>query len=1255
MLGRFNRDEPSPFFARKNADKDDLDDRDEPPTRSRGGLPFGGLTRASTTGPTTSGSSPWASSTATATMGSFGSFALPSAPGTPNEKRPAFGRGESRLAHLMPKDSSEELTPAKNEPLRSEAAKSWRARPRTETDPFDDESVQGGSAALGGQDISPIAKQRRAPGYGTPSRKVSSDLGATDMSGFRDAPQALGTQTPYGRQQARAEFESPTETNPYASPADDRGREEDNSSVGSAALHHLRLGGLGGVPEPSAGAFASLSRGFSSAPFDHPDRSATSSAAGNKGFPSLSTLGGLGSLGGWPTSTNAIGTPDRERSFQSAFGSSIFPPIDSMQSPGGLGSLGGFNAVGGLAGSSTIGRGSKLGSLFPAAMQAQMHSGENDHQEEQRSGSAFGTIGRSAFGPPRETDSPLRSGRAIFDDLLPPTDFRSGSFTTGEQQPLGTPQGGASVFPSISGQGQTPAESGSASGPMDQNQQRTMVMPDRMRWVYLDPQGQVQGPWSGLEMHDWYKASFFTPNLSVKKLEDAEFEPLGQLIRRIGNSREPFLVPQIGVPHGPAAPATLFAPVVPAAQTGAVQPPFAGAFPSFGTTLTAEQQNNLERRKQEEQFLMARQREFLAQQQVNMKQMQMQGGLPSALHHHSSAHSLQSQPSFGSISSPIGQMLPQQISTTASGFFDAPRPTVGPANMNMPPDFFREDEIARLTLQDRAQSFGAPAPPQRGQLPPMFQQPQIQPVGPPSAQQLQNENDPGAFRARLQEFEQLRAQHDAEQAAANAVPVTEPIGPPQHRQQPKPVEEKPEPAPAPVEVKEEPPKKVKAEKTMTLTEQIQKAAAEKPSALQPESPWTKVPQGLPMPFPPAPPQSITPLPAPSAQRTQSSTLPDTLHAGTRSRSETPEHPVLTPSVAPWAKEPVEAPKGPSLKEIQEAEAKKAAKIEEIAAAARRVALEQEIRNASAAAAKEAGLPSTSNWASSSPVTPAATTASPWAKSSAAVPAAKPSGSAKTKTLAEIQKEEEARKAKLAAAAAAAAAAPALPVAGGKRYADLASKPTLPAMGSAWSTVGAGGKVKAPPAPPAALAVRSASTAAVPTMARVVRPTVADRTATSAASLATQNGVSAAQNEFNKWAKSALSKGLNSEINGMFLSADMLQCDLVPKTNISIVDEFVQMLYGFPTEAGIIADCVYANSELMDGRRFGEEFIRRKKLAEKGVVELANTGATGFSTAGGNSSTVGGWSEVAKKGPPKVEEPLSAPGFKVVPGKKKGRK
>lgn len=80
-------------------------------------------------------------------------------------------------------------------------------------------------------------------------------------------------------------------------------------------------------------------------------------------------------------------------------------------------------------------------------------------------------------------------------------------------------------------------------------QKRTTVMPDRMRWIYRDNSGNTQGPFSGLEMHDWYKAGYFSPTMLVKKQEDPDYELLAELIRRIGNSREPFLVSQIGIRH----------------------------------------------------------------------------------------------------------------------------------------------------------------------------------------------------------------------------------------------------------------------------------------------------------------------------------------------------------------------------------------------------------------------------------------------------------------------------------------------------------------------------------------------------------------------------------------------------------------------------------------------------------------------------------------------------------------------------------
>jgi PERQ amino acid-rich with GYF domain-containing protein len=1179
--GRFNRDEASPFLSRKPTDTKDslygtsgLEDRPDEGSAgnvtSKMALPFGGLMRSNTGGNSLANgpTSPWGTTPASATlspMGNFGSFAMPGQQPALGEKRPGFGttRGESRLVSLMPRESSEDLMSKSGEANKAqESSRPWRSRPRTDTDPFGDES----GAPEEGQDIaSLLSQQRRAPGLDTPNRQISSDFGMSDMPGFRDSANRRdeAQQTPQGHHGAGHEQFSPTDTNPYGSPATGERDEMDHAVADSENMQHMRGHALGGIPENGPNHYGTLPRGFAAGTFDGSDRSQNSSAGASKPFPSLgglSGLGGLGGYGGWPTTSNPIGTPDRERSnFQGAFGNTIFGPMGDMQSPslGNLGGTFGGGSSGNLSASNTIGRGSKLGSLFPAAMQAQMQGTESEIPGEgvdHRQNSAFGAIGRNAIGSnSRDTESPMRSGRGTFDDPLQASESRGqGSVSSAELSQTLTspaPHTAPSYAPApTSAPNYQPSQgsSDSASSSLPPTQQRTMVMPDRMRWVYLDPQGQVQGPWSGLEMHDWYKASFFTADLSVKKVEDAEFEPLGQLIRRIGNSREPFLVPQIGVPHGPATTQAgpPFAPTTATSgaalsQQGTVQPPFASAFPSFGTTLTAEQQNNLERRKQEEQYLMARQREFLAQQQVTMKQLQMQGAIPSALHHHSSAHSLQSQPSFGSITSPIGMQPQAQLPGTQNFFDGVSRQGGGPGGMAMPQDFLREEEMARLSIQERQQAFvpgiSGPQMSQTQQLPSIVQQ-QSDSQRDATRMEQMRQNDPQGFKARLREFEQLRAQHELEQSMhASTATSVDPVGQPQQRPIPQSFREK-------MESQAEEKSEVAEPEVLSLTEQVQKAASAKQTPVaQADSPWGKLAAGLPMPFPP--PQSATPLPAPTAVRGRSN-LPEALNMGSRSRSETPDMPGATPSVAPWAKEQAETPKGPSLKEIQEAEAKKAAKAEEAAAAARRALLEQEMRNQPVTQAP--GLPTTSTWGSSaSPVTPV-NAPSAWAKPAAKTQASTAATASSKKTLTDIQKEEELRKQKIAAASAATAIPGQSSSSGGKRYADLAGKPTNgpgPSVSAAWSTVGAGGKIKTPTGPSVSTpstTMRSATTTSVPTVASTkllaaARPvTAATRSMTGNGSTG-QTGFTAANQEFTKWAKNELSRGLNTGINGKLLT------------------------------------------------------------------------------------------------------------------------
>jgi PERQ amino acid-rich with GYF domain-containing protein len=107
---------------------------------------------------------------------------------------------------------------------------------------------------------------------------------------------------------------------------------------------------------------------------------------------------------------------------------------------------------------------------------------------------------------------------------------------------------------------------------------------------------------------------------------------------------------------------------------------------------------------------------------------------------------------------------------------------------------------------------------------------------------------------------------------------------------------------------------------------------------------------------------------------------------------------------------------------------------------------------------------------------------------------------------------------------------------------------------------------------------------------------------------------------------------------------------------STADEFVNNLLSFPSELEIVTEAVHSVSHTIDSRHFAEEFIRRRKLADKGLVDTTKPA----SPAAG-ASQAGGWSEVAKKNAssvPKQQEPkdeLNNGSFKVVPNKKKGGK
>ncbi|KAH7562869.1 hypothetical protein BM1_02389 [Bipolaris maydis] len=1301
---RFAREEgsavtPPPALVRRRTDYKESaegrpgEERDREKGAGDNSGPFGPAKR-STTAPFSpgAGASPW-SATPGGGFGAFGSFANPQA-----DKKPGYGslRGESRFKGLMGKPSVEDFGNgpkdkastnnlgklSEAEPSKTDA--SWMeartSRPMSsDTDPFPDHDHPTGSAALRGEDVSPPRPQ----GFGnfaTPHRPDHRD--DSGLSAFGMTTDNMYSKNNFTEQSplrgAGNEPMSPTDTNPYQSPHHARDQHDDSDDSGDQNAHfpgmssfhidqsvhssiHNAFGGLGGLGK--------------AVPFETAasDRSQTSSVGPNRGFPTLPGLGGglpgLGGASAWPSHT--LGTPTRERGglggFESAFGN-----VGEAQSPS-LAGLGNSSLFG--HGHGTVGRSSRLGSLFPASMQEQMRSNDpnrapvddgSSHGDRQHS--MTGTFGRNAFGgqaPARDTDSPFRANRNLFDDFS--NAHHDDHNSTGQPQNIATTSlSMAALNPTRTAQPSTPGVGSPASSQPPVPQQRMMVMPDRMRWIYRDPSGNVQGPFSGLEMHDWYKAGFFSPELLVKKAEEPDYEPLAQLIRRIGNSREPFLVPQIGIPHGPASsqPGNSWAGAGPsAAAAPGAQPPFANSFPSFGTTLTAEQQNALERRKQEEQYLMARQKEHLAaQQQALARQVQM-GVMPNQLNHHSSAHSLHSQPSFGSITSPGGyQPSPPQGAVPGApvpGLIDStfragpgPVPGLGPIGPGMDMMSNRRDQdvpamMDRLNLgrnnqpqfgfagqqqdQDAHAQYVASVIGDRARLK-REQAEHDAMIRQGSAEDVQAARN---FAERFAEFNELRVQTDMEQP--KAVPPPEGVIRKPSSSSAQQSQQASEPA-SPVDAdgqEHQPENKEQPSSTgqepLSLTEQVQKAASAKQSP-QSASAWNKVEPAI-FPFPPPPSQS--PLPAPAAQRKP--IVAENLNAESRSGAATPAADTPSVSVAPWAKEPVNASHGPSLREIQEMEAKKAAEREAVAAAARREAFEKELQAQNQSPAVQPGLPSSSTWASgASPVTPSASNASVWTKPVASKVAAQPTPSSK-KTLQQIQKEEEARKQRAAAQSVAAAnvfGSPVPPPSAGKRYADLAGKstpvspagPAGPPGSSPWTTVGASGKVKAPggTTTPVPGAVRSASSTILPSLAK--KPTVA-RSSTAGA----PSGKPNAEEEFRKWAVNELRHDLNKNINA---------------------EDFVSSLLSFPADAELITESVHSASSTLDSRHFAEEFLRRRKLADKGIIDERNTSSPAENKAAGS-----GWSEVAKKGGANAtqQQPLDSSNFKVVAPKKKTKR
>ena len=137
-----------------------------------------------------------------------------------------------------------------------------------------------------------------------------------------------------------------------------------------------------------------------------------------------------------------------------------------------------------------------------------------------------------------------------------------------------------------------------------------------VHWIYLDPQGNTQGPFNATDMLDWFNAGYFPQDLMLRRTVDRRFIQLGEMTKRYG--RIPF-VPGANAP----APLPEVEPLPPVQQ-----PP----------QLSAEQEEKQRQQQQASLYIKLNQQLMMSQQlmqqhQFLVLQQQQQGASPQALAH----------------------------------------------------------------------------------------------------------------------------------------------------------------------------------------------------------------------------------------------------------------------------------------------------------------------------------------------------------------------------------------------------------------------------------------------------------------------------------------------------------------------------------------------------------------------------------------------------------------------------------------------
>lgn len=70
-----------------------------------------------------------------------------------------------------------------------------------------------------------------------------------------------------------------------------------------------------------------------------------------------------------------------------------------------------------------------------------------------------------------------------------------------------------------------------------------LIEPSKLLWLYLDPSGNEQGPFSGEVMQDWLTEGYLSFDLRIRRSTEPNFQTLNEFCGKVRNFTHPFLVP----------------------------------------------------------------------------------------------------------------------------------------------------------------------------------------------------------------------------------------------------------------------------------------------------------------------------------------------------------------------------------------------------------------------------------------------------------------------------------------------------------------------------------------------------------------------------------------------------------------------------------------------------------------------------------------------------------------------------------------